>query len=109
MAKFKRPCLICGSLSFNSHCDVHAAAIKLQRDQRRDTPERRAKKKALYGGDYRKRRASALANATHCHLCNKPFQGYDQVESDHLIPGDPNSPLLPAHRLCNQQRGNKPL
>ena len=71
--------------------------------------QRRTRTHHFYGGDYRRRRAEVIANATHCHLCKQPLTLSDQVEADHLVPGDPASPLTPAHRLCNQRRGNKPL
>jgi hypothetical protein len=74
-----------------------------------NTEQRRTRKHHFYGGDYRKRRAEVLANATHCHLCKQPLTLTDQIETDHLVAGDPNSPLAPAHRVCNQRRGNKPL
>lgn len=107
MPKFKRPCLICGELGYGSHCDVHAYQVKRIRDDRKNTPQRLAKKKALYGGDYQRRRAAALANADYCYLCNEPFQAGDRVEADHVYPGDPSSPLLPSHRACNQRKSNK--
>ena len=72
-----------------------------------DSPERKAKKQALYGGDYRKRARAVKAAATHCHICSKPFEYGDQVEADHIIPTDPTSPLGAAHRKCNQKKGNK--
>jgi 5-methylcytosine-specific restriction endonuclease McrA len=74
-----------------------------------DSPERKAKKQALYGGDYRRRARAVKSSATHCHLCNKPFEYGDTIEADHLIPGNPDSALAPAHRTCNRRRGNKLL
>ena len=100
---FTIPCLTCGQLTrAGSYCTEH-------KPKKQDSPERKAKKQALYGGDYRRRARAVKSSATHCHLCNKPFEYGDSIEADHLIPGDPNSPLAPAHRLCNQKRGNKPI
>jgi len=99
---FNKPCLKCGQLTRASYCDG-CRPVKV------DSPERKAKKQALYGGDYRRRARAVKSSATHCHLCNKPFEYGDRVEADHLIPGDPDSPLAPAHRICNQRRGDKPL
>jgi hypothetical protein len=70
---------------------------------------RKALKAALYGGDYRARRAWVLANATHCHICKQPFKLGEQIDSDHLVPGVPGSPLAAAHAYCNRSRGNRPL
>ena len=109
MPRFQRPCLDCGALSYGDRCSVHQAIRNRANENKRNTVERQAKKKALYGGDYQSRRKAALAHATHCHICNKQFVLGDSVEADHLLPGDPQSPLAPAHRLCNQRRGNKPL
>jgi len=87
--------------------------MKAKRDAARDTPERREKKRNLYNSRYRKERESlvgwARQNGTICYLCNQPLGVGDRVEADHLIPGNPDSPLAPVHRLCNQRRGNKPL
>jgi 5-methylcytosine-specific restriction endonuclease McrA len=44
-----------------------------------------------------------------CHLCKKPFMSRADITADHLIPGNPNSALAPAHKSCNSSRGNKPL
>ena len=79
------------------------------RPVRVDSPERKAKKQAKYGGDYRRRAKQIKSQATHCHICNKAFGYGDRVEADHLIPGEPGSPLAPAHRECNRKRGNTPL
>ena len=109
MPRFKRGCLDCGALSYGDRCPTHQAMRNLAKENKRNTIERQAKKKALYGGDYQSRRRAALANATHCHLCKKQFVFGDAIEADHLIAGDPYSPLAPAHRLCNQSRGDRPL
>jgi hypothetical protein len=71
-----------------------------------DSPERKAKKAALYNNDYRKHAKLIKQTATHCHICNKPFAWGDTVEADHLFPGQIDSPLLPAHRECNRIKGN---
>jgi hypothetical protein len=101
---FPKPCLRCGVLfrGRGGLCPTHNAEYLA----RQNTPEKKAKKQALYGGDYRKRRKAVVANATHCHICKLPFQAGDQIEADHLVPL-PNSPLLAAHRHCNQAKGDK--
>ena len=110
MTRFQRPCLDCGKLTRNpSRCDDCRRGRQRAIDQARDTPERRAKKRALYGGTYPARRKALLATATICHICNQPPRPGDPLEADHIYPGDPGSPLAPAHRSCNQARGNKPL
>jgi hypothetical protein len=110
MPRFRRQCLDCSELTFNTRCDKHASehARKLQR--RKDTPERLAKKKFLYGGSYKTKRGQVLATATHCHLCQQPFQPGDPIEADHLYPELGHaSPLAAAHRRCNASRGNQPF
>lgn len=113
MTKFQRPCLLCGALSYGTRCATHEQAYQSAREAKRDTPERRERKRNLYNKDYRARRKLLLeavgAMGGVCHLCKKPFTATDRVEADHLVPSDPNSELAPAHRLCNQRRGNKPL
>lgn len=74
-----------------------------------DSPERKEKKKLLYGNNYRTRARAMKAQATHCHLCGKAFEFGDNIEADHLIAGHPDSPLAPAHRECNRRRGNREL
>lgn len=106
--KFQRPCLDCGKLSWDNRCPAHLAAYNKKRNQN-FSEVKRLKKKLLYGGDYQRRARAVKANATHCHICKQPFQLGDRIEADHINAGDPNSPLAPAHRLCNQRRGNKPL
>ena len=105
--RFNKPCLSCGELSLNNYCDVCAKAIQ----RRRDTdPIRVERKRALYGPNYRRLAKQVKDNATQCHICKQGFIDGDPWEADHLYPalGDA-SPLAPAHRSCNQARGNKPL
>ena len=108
---FNKPCLICGVLSRETRCEQHKRKPSTESQKRKDAdPVRKARKKALYGNkEYQAYRAQILATATHCHICKKAFVLGDKVEADHIIAGHPQSPLLPAHRLCNQRRGNKPL
>lgn len=100
---FAKPCLKCNQLTRGgSYCDGC-------RPIRVDSPERKAKKQALYGGNYRRRARAVKTSAIACHICRQLFKDGDRIEADHLIPGNPDSPLAPAHRECNQRRGNKPL
>jgi len=109
-ARFPRPCLDCGQLAKGSRCPEHQAQFDRNLAKSKDTPERRAKKRALYGGDYQRRRRELLATATICYMCGRGVSdSSNPLEADHLIPGDPSSPLAAAHRRCNQSRGNKPI
>ena len=112
MPRFNTPCLDCGQLSkAGSRCEVCASNRKREAFARlsQNTEARREKKKLLYNSDYRRRAKQVRENATHCHLCGEGYRPTDPFEADHLLPGDPNSPLAPAHRSCNQKRGDKPL
>ena len=66
-------------------------------------------------------RARVAAEGLPCHLCGKPIDyelpaGHPMAyELDEIVPvskgGDPfdRSNVAPAHRICNQRRGNKDL
>jgi len=110
MPRFNTPCLDCGRLSrHGSRCESCSATRASQKESARDTEARREKKKLLYNSAYRQRAKLVRATATHCHLCGQGYRANDPFEADHLLPGDPDSPLAPAHRSCNQRRGDKPL
>lgn len=95
----QRPCIVCGILTDQqSRCEAH----RLQQD---NTRYRRRGTRPHYQGDYRKRAAQVRANATECWLCGDGPRLHDPWTADHVIPGDPASPLLPAHRSCNSRRG----
>lgn len=68
-----------------------------------------ARKKATgqYAGDYRRRAKAVRESATVCWLCGGGVRPNDPWQADHVVPGDPDSPLAPAHRSCNAARGNK--
>ena len=108
MSRFPKPCLVCGTITTGaSYCSIH-----LQQEQDKEKLRQRGRKagRTLYNsGQYRRARAWLKATATHCHICKQPFINRDDITADHLLPGDPQSPLLPAHSLCNSRRGNKPI
>ena len=110
--KFPKPCLECGVITTGeSRCEKHEQErweiINATRNQRnRFTPKRA---RPHYSGDYAKRAELVRRTAVTCHLCGDTYRANDPWTADHLIAGDPNSPLAPAHRSCNSRRGNKPL
>ena len=107
MSRFPKPCLDCGVLtSGGNRCDVHQQRVDKLHDLRRQTIKRAT---GQYSGDYRKRAKQVRETATVCHLCGEPARWNDPWEADHLIPGEPDSPLAAAHRSCNIARGDKPL
>ena len=108
MSRFPKPCLACGILTTGgSYCSTHQAVVD---EKERVRQSNRKRGRTLYSSaHYRKVRAYLKATATHCHLCKQAFTNRDDITADHLIAGDPDSPLAPAHSLCNSRRGNKPL
>lgn len=107
MSKFMQPCLECGKLSRNgSRCEAHQRV----KEKQWDAPKA-ARKKATgqYSGDYRRKARQVRMNASYCWLCGDGPRADDPFQADHVIAGDPTSPLAPAHRSCNAARGNKPM
>lgn len=104
---FPRPCSTCGKLTRGANkCDKHQAEMMAVVEAKR-----RLRKMASgqYSGDYKARAKQVRDTAILCHICKEGFRSDDPWQADHLIPGNPNSPLAPAHRSCNAKRGNKPL
>jgi hypothetical protein len=94
--RFQRPCLICGQLTLNrSRCDTHEAEFQAKRDKAREP------KRQHYKGNYQARAKKVRESATMCYLCGQGYKPNDPFQADHVIAGNPNSPLLPAHRSCN--------
>jgi hypothetical protein len=109
---FPKPCLKCKAIfTFRSeYCDSCRLEKKPREQKPRiETPERKARKRLLYNPTYKKIARGIKETATTCHLCRQPFTDRNQIQADHLIPGDPSSPLLAAHARCNASRGNKEL
>lgn len=108
MRRFAIPCVECGILTRNegARCDKHKTEYENQRELRR-----RLVKKATgqYSGDYKKRAKLVREYAVTCHICGQGANPIDPWTADHLDPANPDSPLLPAHKSCNEKRGNKPL
>jgi len=102
--KFRKPCLDCGALSYNSRCDEHARRVNQLKDIKRAEH-----KKTLYNKDYKKAAKAVRETAIVCHLCGDGARAADPWQADHIKAGDPRSPLAAAHRSCNASRGNRPL
>lgn len=97
----QKPCLNCGELTpKGSRC----AICQRRYDQAHPRPPRKH-----YGGDYKRRAKEIRDTAQYCWLCGLSAKANDPWTADHIIAGDPNSPLAAAHRSCNSRRGNKPI
>jgi hypothetical protein len=116
LSRFPKPCPTCSTLykSDKDYCPTCQEARDEKRKKATPTrvysPERKLKKRHLYGGDYLPRAKLVRATATYCHICKQPFKPDDVIHADHLIPElGSASPLAAAHKRCNESRGNKPL
>lgn len=115
MSRFPQPCAVCGALTKGaSRCEIHEREYIANRNRSRGAramadPARQARKAQLYNYAYRQEAKRIRDTATHCHICKQAFVEGDKIEADHLIAGMADSPLAPAHRRCNQSRGNRPL
>lgn len=87
------PCLTCGALYTEAYCPTHKPQRKKPFTHR-----------LLYNAEYRRAAKKIREQATACWICGKPPTLSDPIQADHLYPGNPNSPLLPAHRSCNIRR-----
>ena len=100
---FAKPCLDCGTLTrTGNRCEKHQAILMAGIDARKQ-------ERIHYKGDYQARAKAVRDSATHCWLCGEPRRSNDPFTADHVQPGNPDSPLMPAHRSCNSRRGNKPI
>lgn len=96
---FPIPCLDCGVLTtYANRCEKHHSEYIAIKEARKD--------RSHYSGDYRKRAKQVRDSAEICWICNEGYRPNDPWTADHYYAGDPNSPLLPAHRSCNSRRGN---
>jgi hypothetical protein len=94
-----KPCLGCGkTITIGSRC----AKCKSYFDGLRPKKER-----PHYKGDYKKRAKFVRDTAVACWICGEGYKHNDPWTADHVVPSDPSSLLLPAHRSCNSRRGNR--
>lgn len=94
----KRVCLERGcfhyALPSRPRCAFHARQYDMARQ---------AKRGNLYGGDYRTRRAATIAEQGYCSECGST----ERLTADHIVPGDPASPLRTLCLSCNVKRANR--
>ena len=87
--RFPIPCLDCGRLHLRAvYCEIH-------------------ERPTLYGHNYQREAAHIRATAITCHICGTGADATDPWTADHIVAGDPNSPLKAAHRSCNSRKGNQ--
>jgi hypothetical protein len=97
--RFNKPCLKCKALHRNpSLCDNCQRLADATRNATRPH----------YKGSYAKQAKQVRDTATVCWLCGLGRNPDDPFTADHYYPGDPDSPLIAAHRSCNSRRGNTP-
>jgi hypothetical protein len=109
MGRFPKPCLDCGVLtSGGNRCDEHEHLVQSLHNAKRAAIK---KLTGQYSGDYRKRAKLVRETALECHLCGGGARFDDPWVADHANPAEFGSDavLLPAHKSCNEKRGNKPL
>ena len=99
MSGVPKPCLGCGALSPATRCDNCAKAKAREWDQRRDPAKRQH-----YTGNYKRKAKEVREAPGNCWLCHEGERLGDPWQADHVVPGDPNSLLLKAHRSCNIKR-----
>ena len=98
---FNVPCLECGVLVLGrNRCDTHYRKYLIKYESTRNREH--------YKGDYKTRAKRVRENATVCWICLKSFTDPAEITADHYNPGDPYSPLLPAHKSCNSRRQDLP-
>jgi hypothetical protein len=109
MGRFPKPCLDCGELTTGGNrCEKHEHLVQQLHEAKRAAIK---KQTGQYSGDYRKRAKLVRDSALVCHLCGGSARFNDSWVADHANPGESgsNAVLLPAHKSCNEKRGNKPL
>ena len=93
-----RPCLNCGNLTTNLR---RCPTCQTNYNRLHPKPHR-----PHYSGNYQARAKAVRDSAQYCWICLEGARVDDPWTADHIIPGDPDSPLLPAHRSCNSSRGD---
>ena len=105
--KFKKPCLECGSLSYENRCPRHLSQYNARRAERFNSINRKEKKRNLYNAEYQRQSKQLRETATNCYLCGEPFIDRTQIQIDHCFPSRPDTPLAPTHATCNRAKSNR--
>lgn len=80
---------------------TRCAECEARRNRERDA--RRTHRHGSYQAQARRVRESASV----CWICGKGARLGDPFTADHVLPANPDSILLPAHRSCNSRRGDR--
>ena len=96
-----RPCIDCNTLTHTGSRCRNCQQQLLQRITINRPP------RPHYAGDYKRRAKHIRETATHCHICGDGPRPNDPWQADHIIEGDPESPLAPAHRSCNIRKSHE--
>jgi hypothetical protein len=106
--KFKKPCLDCGSLSYENRCPRHMSIYNARRAERFNSINRKEKKKNLYTPEYQRAAKQLRQSATNCYLCGEAFTDRTQIQIDHVFPSRADTPLAPSHATCNRTKSDTP-
>lgn len=97
----KRVCLGCGVLTdHGSRCPTCQAALMRRMDAQRGA-------RPHYAGDYRARAKAVRESTIACAICGQGPRPTDPWQADHIIEGDPASPLQGVHRSCNIRKSHE--
>ncbi len=91
-----RPCIEtrCPALTQATRCSAHARAYDRTRQARRGS---------LYNAEHQRRARACIAAQPWCTDCGRR----DDLTADHVLPGEPASPLRTRCRSCNSARANR--
>ncbi len=100
--RLPRPCLNCSRPTTTGDYCAREPCQELGDRNRRRTH---------YRGDYTRRAADLRARSrsdptTRCTICGARARAGDPWTAHHIRPGDPTSPLEPAHKSCNEALGD---
>lgn len=91
----RRICLGCGVPTLHgSRCEPCQKLLDRAIEARRGS-------RPHYEGDYKTRAAAVRAATTSCAICGGGPRPSDPWQADHVLEGDPASPLQGVHRSCN--------
>lgn len=90
-----------------NYCKRCSSILEAERQARRDASGRREHYKGSYQARARKVRKLGEEGRALCWLCGRGNVPGVKWSAEHVIEGDPASPLLPTHLPCNIARENR--